>query len=200
MPHIELHNDAPGIRGLMMFRPETAKPLNELVEVLLVADNSLSRGERELIASYVSKRNDCFFCTTSHGAYAAAQLDGGWDLVDAVRDDIDSAPITPKLRALLLIAGHVQEGGKAVTEADVAAARAVGATDVEIHDAVLIAAAFCMYNRYVDGLATWAPEDRSTYDERGKMIVENGYAALNAMLSQGGPAPTSSSGSTPPTP
>jgi uncharacterized peroxidase-related enzyme len=187
MAYIELGNDGPGIRGLMQYRPETAKPLNELVEVLLRAESTLTRGERELIASYVSKRNDCFYCTTSHGAYAAAQLDGGWDLVDAVRDDVDSAPITPKLRALLHIAGKVQQGGKAVTQDDVDAARAEGATDVEVHDTVLIAAAFCMYNRYVDGLGTTAPPDRSTYDERGKLIVEQGYVALNALLAGGAP-------------
>src|SRR4051812_27850046 len=99
----------------MQYRPETAKPLNDLVEALLVAPNSLSRGERELIASYVSKLNDCYYCTTSHGAYAAAQLDGGWDVVDAVRDDPDGAPITPKLRALLGIAEKVQQSGRSVT-------------------------------------------------------------------------------------
>jgi uncharacterized peroxidase-related enzyme len=191
VPHIELNNDGPGIRGLMMYRPETAKPLNDLVEALLVAPNSLSRGERELIASYVSKLNDCYYCTTSHGAYAAAQLDGGWDVVDAVRDDPATAEITPKMKALLGIAEKVQQSGRAVTGADVAAARAEGATDIEIHDTVLIAAAFCMYNRYVDGLGTVAPPDRASYDERGTLIVEHGYAALNAMLT-GGPPPTSS--------
>ena len=182
MAHIKVPDGVPGIRGLMQFRPETALPLNQLVEVLLVADNSLSRGERELIASYVSKLNDCHYCATSHGAYAAAQLDGGWELVDAVRADPSSAPITPKLAALLQIAAKVQQGGKAVGDDDVAAARAEGATDVEIHDTVLIAAAFCMYNRYVDGLATFAPPDRASYDERGHLIVEHGYLALNAAL------------------
>lgn len=182
MPHIDLPEGMPGIRGPMAFRPSTSKPLNDLVEVLLREDNSLSRGERELIASHVSKLNGCRYCSTSHGAYAARQLDGGWDVVDAVWADLDAAPVSPKLRALLVVAGQVREGGLAVTPEAVAAARAEGATDVEIHDTVLIAAAFCMFNRYVDGLATWAPEDRSSYDERAHLIVDQGYRALNASL------------------
>ena len=177
MAHIALQEGLPGILGPMYFRPETAKPLNDLAEVLLRGDNSLTRGERELIAAHVSKLNDCHFCHTSHATFAALQLDGGWDVLDAVIDDPSTAPISDKLKALLAIATKVQHGGLEVTDHDVAAARAEGATDVEIHDAVLIAAAFCMFNRYVDGLATWAPADRSDYAETAAMIVEHGYAA-----------------------
>ncbi len=91
--------------------------------------------------------------------------------------DPEQAPISDKLRGLLVIAAKVQEGGRSVTTADVAAARERGATDVEIHDTVLIAAAFCMFNRYVDGLATWAPTDPGAYEEMGRRIVERGYLA-----------------------
>ena len=178
MPHIDLPN-LPGIRGPMAFRPETSKPLNELVEVLLRAPGSLTPGERELIATYVSSLNDCHYCRSIHGAIAAAHLDGDEDLVQCVKRDPDSAAISPKLKSLLNIASHVQQGGKRVTEADVQAAREQGATDLEIHDTVLIAAAFCMYNRYVDGLATVQPQDSSLYRERGKMVARDGYVALN---------------------
>ncbi|HMJ77263.1 MAG TPA: peroxidase-related enzyme [Iamia sp.] len=177
MPHIALPEGLPGILGPMTFRPETAKPLNELAEVLLRGDSSLTRGERELIASRVSGRNDCHFCCSSHSAFAAFQLEGGYDVVDAVLADPPSAPVSPKLRTLLALADQVQESGLSVTEDAVAAARAEGATDVEIHDAVLIAAAFCMFNRYVDGLATIAPPDREDYAEMGRMIVDRGYGA-----------------------
>jgi uncharacterized peroxidase-related enzyme len=177
MPHIALPDGLPGILGPMHFRPETAKPLNELAEVLLRGESTLTRGERELIAAYVSKLNDCHFCHTSHATFAALQLDDGWAVVDAMIADLATAPVSPKLRALLMIAGKVQQSGRAVTESDVAAARAEGATDVEIHDAVLIAAAFCMFNRYVDGLGTWAPEHRDDYLEVGRRIIEHGYAA-----------------------
>ena len=177
MPHIALPEGLPGIVGLLNYRPTTAKPLNDLAEVLLRGDNTLSRGERELIAAHVSRLNQCHFCYTSHATFAALQVDGGWDTVDSVAADPGAAPISPKLRALLGIAGKVQQSGLAVGEADVAAARAEGATDEEIHDAVLIAAAFCMYNRYVDGLATWAPADRDDYADAGRMIVELGYTA-----------------------
>ncbi|MEA2207252.1 MAG: hypothetical protein QOE77_4028 [Blastocatellia bacterium] len=159
----------------MRFRPETAKPLNDLAEVLLRGPSTLSRGERELIAAYVSGLNDCRFCCGSHSAFAAAQLDGGMTVVDRVRADPDSAPVTVKLRALLRIASAVQDSGRKVTEDLVDAARAEGATDVEIHDTVLIAAAFCMFNRYVDGLGTFAPDDPQQYTESAKQIVEFGY-------------------------
>jgi len=178
MPHITLNSGEPGIRGLFRFRPETARPLNELVEVLLRGPSTLSPGERELIAAYVSTLNDCQYCSSSHGAYAAAQLPGGAELVDQVRADAQSAAISAKLKALLQIAAAVQQGGRNVTDDQVAAARAAGATDVEIHDCVLIAAAFCMYNRYVDGLATELPEDPAFYATRAKRIVADGYLAL----------------------
>jgi uncharacterized peroxidase-related enzyme len=178
MPHIALPN-LPGIRGPMAFRPETSKPLNELVEVLLRHPNSLSQGERELIATYVSSENNCHYCQSIHGAIAAAHLEGDEAIVEAVKRDLDTAAISPKLKALLRIAGKVQQDGKKVTAADVDAARAEGATDLEIHDTVLIAAAFCMFNRYVDGLGTVQPRDPELYRERGKMVARDGYVAAN---------------------
>lgn len=179
MAHIALADGVPGILGPMFFRPETAKPLNDLAEVLLRGDNTLTRGERELIAAHVSKLNDCHFCHTSHASFAALQLDDGWDVVDAVVANPATAPVSDKLKALLAVATKVQSGGLNVTEADVAAAREQGATDTEIHDTVLIAAAFCMFNRYVDGLGTWAPPDREDYAATARMIVEQGYAATS---------------------
>jgi uncharacterized peroxidase-related enzyme len=163
----------------MAFRPETAKPLNELAEALLHAPNSLPPGDRELIATYVSYLNDCYFCQTIHGAVAAAHLDGDEALVRRVKADFQHAAISEKLKALLSIASKVQKGGKHVTAADVAAARAEGATEIEIHDTVLIAAAFCMYNRYVDGLATWQPQDEALYRERGKKTARDGYVQMS---------------------
>lgn len=176
MPHINLPEGFPGILGPMTFRPETAAPLNALAEVLLRDDHTLSRGERELIAAYVSSLNDCYFCQTSHSMFAALQLDEGMRLVAQVKHDPETAPISEKLRALLAVAAKVQAGGRSVGADDVARAREHGATDVEIHDTVLIAAAFCMYNRYVDGLGTWAPTDAEAYEAMGRAIVEHGYA------------------------
>lgn len=176
MPHIDLP-DAPGILAGMMFRPETAKPLNDLAEVLLRGDSTLTRGERELIAAYVSQLNSCNFCHNSHATFAALQVEGGWDLVDQVMADPEGAPISAKLRRLLDVAAQVQRSGREVTADAVGAAKAEGATDVEIHDTVLIAAAFCMFNRYVDGLGTVAPPTREDYAPMGQMIVDHGYAA-----------------------
>jgi uncharacterized peroxidase-related enzyme len=180
MAHIKLPDGLPGIVGPLTYRPETAKPLSELAEVLLRGPNTLTSAERELIASYVSFQNDCYFCHTSHGAAAAHHLNGNEQLVVDVKTDLDRADISDKLKALLLIAGKVQQGGKNVTSADVERARKEGATDLEIHDTVLIAAAFCMYNRYVDGLATWAPTDANLYRQMGARLAEHGYIREDA--------------------
>jgi uncharacterized peroxidase-related enzyme len=180
MPHIALNSAEPGIRGLLRYRPETARPLSELTEVLLREPSTLARGERELIAAYVSALNDCRYCSSSHSACAAAQLPGGMTLVEQVRTDPASSPVSAKLKALLTIASAVAHSGRAVTTKHVADARAAGATDVEIHDTVLIAAAFCMFNRYVDGLATIAPEDPALYAAGAQRLIKQGYIAPSA--------------------
>jgi uncharacterized peroxidase-related enzyme len=180
MPHIALNPAEPGIRGLLRYRPETARPLSELTEVLLRGPGTLARGERELIAAYVSALNDCRYCSSSHSACAAAQLPGGMALVEQVRAGPASAPVSAKLKALLTIASAVAHSGHAVTAEHVADARAAGATDVEIHDTVLIAAAFCMFNRYVDGLATIAPEDPALYAAGAQRLIKHGYLAPSA--------------------
>ena len=151
--------------------------MRELAHALLhtSGNEGFSSGERELIAAFVSSRNNCYFCQTSHGA-AAAHLHGGdADVVKAVCADYRSAPIANKLKGLIAIAEQVQVDGKRVTKELVDRARAEGATDLDIHDTVLIAAAFSMYNRYVDGLATWQPREPEMYAEMGKMMAEQGY-------------------------
>jgi len=182
MAHIRLPEGIPGILGPMAFSPETAKPLNALVEVLLRGPNSLSAADREMIATYVSLQNECYFCQRAHGAVAAYRLNGNEQLVDRVKANFEVAAISEKLKALLAIAGKVQQGGKQVTKEVVARARQQGATDKEIHDTVLIAAAFCMYNRYVDGLATWAPTDADLYRENGRRLADEGYVQSTAPL------------------
>jgi uncharacterized peroxidase-related enzyme len=182
MPHITLTEGVPGILGPMLFRPETAKPLNELAEFLLRGPNSLSRADRELIATYVSSQNDCFFCQTIHGAVAAHHLQGNEALVAETKLAPERAPISAKLKALLAIAGKVQKGGKHVEPADIERARQEGADDREIHDTVLIAAAFCMYNRYVDGLATWAPQDHGLYRQQAARLATEGYVGSTARV------------------
>ena len=174
MSHIALPEGLPGISAGFAFRPETAKPMRELAHILLHEPNSLTQGERELIATFVSSRNNCQFCQLSHGAAAACHL-GDASVVEKVKTDFESAPVSDKLKALLAIAGRVQQDGKLVTKSDVEAARKQGATDLEIHDTVLIAAAFSMYNRYVDGLNTWQPRDPDRYTEMGKHLAEHGY-------------------------
>lgn len=173
-PHIDLPEGVPGIRGPMTFRPDTAKPLNELADLLLHSPGTLTPGERELIATFVSARNDCAYCQTIHGAVAAQHL-GDEALVAQVKADFENAAVSPKLKALLAIAAKVRVTGKAVGPEDVARARAEGASDREIHDTVLIAAAFCMYNRYVDGLRAFTPDDPRFYRERAATLARDGY-------------------------
>lgn len=174
MPHVAVTEGIPGIVSLMERYPDTARPLNDLAQALLRADEGLTAGERELIATYVSSLNRCVFCTQSHAATARHLLDDG-AVVEQVIADPAAADVDPRMRALLAIAARVQRGGRGVTDGDVSAAREHGATDRDIHDTVLIAAAFCMYNRYVDGLATWAPDDPELYDRIGRRLATQGY-------------------------
>jgi uncharacterized peroxidase-related enzyme len=180
MPHISLPEGLPGITSAFAFRPDTARPMRQLAEVLLRGPNTLTSGEREMIAAFVSSRNDCQFCHSSHRAAAAHHLEGNYDLVDAVARDYQAAPVSAKLKALLTVAGKVQQSGRDVTAADVERARDAGATDLEIHDTVLIAAAFSMFNRYVDGLATFTPDDPAAYDQMGQRMAKEGYVRPNA--------------------
>jgi uncharacterized peroxidase-related enzyme len=178
MAHIDLADGLPGIRGPMVFSPQTTKPLCELVQILLTGPHSLTAAERELIATYVSSENDCYYCQHCHGSTAAQHLGGGdadYEFVAAVKRDFESTDLSPKMKALLNIAGKVQKDGKQVSTADVERARREGATDKELHDTVLIAAAFCMFNRYVDGLATWQPRDPEVYREIGQQTSRLGY-------------------------
>jgi uncharacterized peroxidase-related enzyme len=175
MAHIQLPEGMPGTVGPLAFSPDTAKPLLELAEVLLRAPNTLTSAEREMIAAHVSHRNECDFCQLSHSAAAAAHLDGNYDLVEQIKVNPEAAAVSDRLKALLTIAGKVQRGGKQVSAGDVTRARERGASDKEIHDTVLIAAAFCMYNRYVDGLATWQPREREAYREMGEQLAREVY-------------------------
>ena len=177
MAYIDLGNDLPGIRGPMIYSPETGAVLNNLAEILLHDENNtLSRGDREMIGAYVSSLNDCYFCQNVHGAMAQHYYQCDMPFIDQVKSDFLSAGISDKLKSLLAIAGSVQQGGKQVTAMQIDEARKQGATDREIHDTVLIAAAFCMFNRYVDGLNTWAPLDRQVYVERAPMRARDGYS------------------------
>jgi uncharacterized peroxidase-related enzyme len=175
MPHIDLDPSQPGILSLFKFRPDTAAALLSLTDLLLHSPGSLPPGDRELIAALVSRRNNCSFCQLSHGATAAAQLPDGAATVSAVLADPATAPVSDLMKALLAIAAAVQQSGTAVTDGLVAAARQAGATDLQIHDTVLIAATFCMLNRYVDGLATKSPTDPAIYAGMGAQLAEHGY-------------------------
>ncbi len=177
MANISLPEGYPGIRSLFMYSPVTALPLNNLVQTLLhdPSTSTLTPGERELIATYTSSLNECSYCANTHGAIAQYQLGDQPDVVKQVRKDPEKADISEKLKALLKIAAKVQKDGRSVTPNDVDFAKAEGATEREIHDTVLITAAFCMFNRYVDGLGTWAPDDPSVYDAIGKQRSREGY-------------------------
>jgi uncharacterized peroxidase-related enzyme len=182
MAYIAVNEQLPGIVGLLHFRPQTAKPLNELAEILLRGESTLTRGEREIIASYVSHKNNCHFCHTIHGAVASHHYSGDLNLIDDIRAGCASTPLSAKMRTLLKIAEKVQQSGKAVFPSDIESAKKEGATEREIHDTVLIAAAFCMFNRYVDGLGTFAPLPKEAYDDMGKMLAFDGYLVTTPEL------------------
>ncbi|MEO6130663.1 MAG: carboxymuconolactone decarboxylase family protein [Saprospiraceae bacterium] len=175
MPHIDLRSDLYGITSLLDYRKEAAVPLCELTQLLLRGESTLKESERELIAAYVSYLNECAFCTSAHSSAACLLPGGNKSFIASMNMEPDKMEVGHKIKSLLKIAAKVQEGGLNVTEEDAEAARYHGASDMEIHDTVLIAALFCMYNRYVDGLATKKPEDPSFYEALGKRITMRGY-------------------------
>ncbi len=175
MAYINVEEGVPGIRSLFNFKPETGKPLCELAETLLRGPSSLSSAERELIAAYVSHRNGCMFCMNSHAAAARCWYGDQKQVVDELLHDHSFDSLSPKIKALLLIAGKVQISGKSVTPDDIEAARKAGAGDTDIHDTVLIAASFSLFNRYVDGLASYTPTGEAAYEEMGKRMMSRGY-------------------------
>jgi uncharacterized peroxidase-related enzyme len=177
MPHIPLEEHLPGITGLLEYRQDSAAPIRELTQVLLRGPSTLSESDRELIATVVSSRNQCSFCTAAHTA-AADVLLGETNTSEKVKDNILTAPISDKLKSLLIIATQVQQSGKKVTTEEITKAKDEGATDIEIHDTVLIAALFCMYNRYVDGLATVTPSQPDFYKNLGNRLKDHGYNRL----------------------
>jgi uncharacterized peroxidase-related enzyme len=175
MAYIQVPEGVPGIRSLVQFRPETGKPLYDLAQALLRGPSSLSPAERELIAAFVSSRNECGFCRNSHAAAARSLYGDEKQVVDEALQSYQQANLSGKMKALLNIAGKVQVTGKSVTPADIDAARTAGADDRDIHDTVLIAATFSMFNRYVDGLASFTPTNEAEYEAMGKRMGENGY-------------------------
>jgi uncharacterized peroxidase-related enzyme len=174
MAYIPLNNSLPGITGLLENRLDTAAPIREITQILLRGEHSLSPMERELIATIVSYKNQCRFCMRAHAATVVA-LGGTEDLLNAVYTDPEGAPLSEKMKALLSIAAKVQDSGKGVSPEQIHRARKAGATDIEIHDTVLIAALFCLYNRYVDGLGTYCPEDPAYYRKLATRLASIGY-------------------------
>jgi uncharacterized peroxidase-related enzyme len=186
MPHIPLDENLPGITGLLNYRQDTALPIRQLTQLLLRGESTLTEGERELIATVTSQGNQCKFCTAAHAAAADAYY-GERETSEMVRNDTEHAPVSKKMKHLLEIARRVQADARTVSAELVEEARKEGATDLEIHDTVLIAGLFCLYNKYVDGLATVTPTDPAFYDRLANILKNNGYmpsanryASLNA--------------------
>lgn len=159
-----------------MFRPETGKYLYEIAQTLLRGPSPLKESEREMIAAYVSNKNNCGFCMNSHAAAARCLLGDEESLMDDILNDPDSSAVSNKMKALLNIAAKVQVSGREVSQEDIDNAREAGANDLDIHDTVLIAASFSMFNRYVDGLNSLTPENKDDYKEMGIRMVEKGYS------------------------
>jgi uncharacterized peroxidase-related enzyme len=177
MPHIPLESHLPGITGLLEYRKDTAAPIRDLTQILLRGPSTLTEAERELVATVVSHGNQCKFCSAAHAA-AVDLLLGESETCERVKQDISTAPVSDKMKALLTIAAHTGKSGKLVTEGDIKNAKANGATDLEIHDTVLIAALFSLYNRYVDGMATAMPDDNSYFAMLADRLVNHGYSRL----------------------
>ena len=175
--------DVPGIIAAIRLTPGLGLHLRGLADELLVHDfpgATLVRAQREMLATAVSAANDCFYCMDSHGAFATALLerDAATELLPLV-DEIklgSSEGFDPKMRALLHIARTVRGEPRDLTAADVGAAHAAGASDADVQLAVLIAAAFSMYNRMVEGFRARTPPSAEAYRARAAEIAEHGYS------------------------
>jgi uncharacterized peroxidase-related enzyme len=174
MPHIPLDENLPGITGLLNYRQDTALPIRQLTQMLLRGESTLTEGERELIATVTSQGNQCEFCTAAHTA-AADAFYGEHETAEIVKSDPENAPVSRKMKYLLEIARRVQADARTVSTELVENARKEGATDLEIHDTVLIAALFCLYNKYVDGLASVTPTEPAFYNRLATIFKNNGY-------------------------
>src|SRR5690606_23339757 len=174
MPYIKREEHLPGITGLLEYRKDTAQPIRELTQLLLRGPSTLTEAERELIATVVSHGNECIFCTTAH-AETVNELLSESNTVQQVLDDLESADISEKMKALLVIAKNTQQSGKSVVASHIERAQQAGSTDLGIHDTVLIAALFCLYNRYVDGLGTSLPKDKSYFKSLAGRLATQGY-------------------------
>ena len=177
MPHITLESHLPGITGLLEYRKDTGAPIRDLTQILLRGPSTLTEAERELLATVVSHGNQCKFCTTAHAATVDLLL-GESETSLKVKQDISTAPVSEKMKALLTIAALTGKGGRLVTTEIIEKAKAEGATDLEIHDTVLIAALFSLYNRYVDGMATAMPDNESYFNILADRLVNHGYSRL----------------------
>lgn len=175
MAYIQLRENLPGMHGLLAFRPAIAPSLSALTNTLLRSNEGLNMGERELIGAYVSALNDCYICQNIHGAVAQCHLGEDDAFLQQVEADFQNAAISEKMKTLLTIAGCAQRGGKFVTEDHITAARDAGATDLDIHDTVLITGLFCLFNRYVDGLGVTSNDTPDTFRERAQRIAAEGY-------------------------
>jgi uncharacterized peroxidase-related enzyme len=175
--------DVPGISAAMRLTPGLALHLRGLADELLLHDfpgATITRAERELLATAVSAANDCFFCMDSHGAFATelfARADAPQigEIVDGVKCGTDAA-LSGKMQALLHIARTVQRRSRDLARADVEQALAAGATDADTQLAVLIASAFSMYNRMVDGFRARTPPSTEAYRARAAEIADHGYS------------------------
>jgi uncharacterized peroxidase-related enzyme len=177
MPHIELEAHLPGITGLLEYRKDTGQPIRDLTQIIMRGHSTLTEAERELIATVVSHGNQCRFCTAAHAATVDLLL-GEAETCKMVKEDIATAPVSEKMKALLTIAALTGKSGRLVTAEIIEKAKAEGATDIEIHDTVLIAALFSLYNRYVDGMATAMPDNDGYFAMLADRLVNHGYSRL----------------------
>lgn len=182
MTYINTGLPFPGILELLFYKKATGSALSNLAQTLLHGPSTLTSGERELIAAHVSRLNDCECCCDSHSAAANAHFQDNGQTIRCLLESPDQLPVSDKMKSLIGLAGKVQQSGKAVTEAIIGKAKIAGATDEEIHDTILIAAAFCMFNRYVDGMGTRVPSDKQDYKKMGERMAKKGYQYPAAIL------------------
>lgn len=174
MAFIPLDGSKPGMRSLLAYYPAIAKPLTGLMKLLMRSESGVDKSESELIATYVSGLNHCKACEDIHGTVAYHLNERNEQTLRELKDN-QPVSVSARLKSLLELAANVQESGLNVSSNLIEKLKSNGCSDREIHDAVLITALFCMFNRYIDGLGIKSNDTLFSLNERGKHIAEYGY-------------------------
>jgi uncharacterized peroxidase-related enzyme len=170
---ILLGADPPELLRVLFYRADFfGKPSGRWHQRLLRGESEWSVGERELFAAFVSAKNACRFCASTHSAIAARSL--GHPDIQRLLDDPDDPGLSPKARAILPFLEKLTVEPSEVKASDIAPLRSAGISPDAIRDAISVVAMFSMMNRLVDALGI-EPMTGKQLEASAKLLLERGY-------------------------